>query len=200
MRHLPINKISLLLLPFLAPLAAFASEPCAPRPVPLVSGPAEAGESVEVSFRVEEGKLVASFEVKTRSLNVREHLQAGQYPFQFDVAEVFASATSGLPYYEFEATPLGQTFTVKIRDPKKPFESGLDLGLAAETSRTDDGWVAELRIPLSSIGWKPGRRITGNAFVILGTAPTRRFYALDLPKAEKPRFHQPEHFTKLLCE
>lgn len=187
-------------LPKLLPLLLFLFIPhaiaCEPVSLQLTSGERLENESVTVHFSVDHSQLLAKFEVKTTGLYGKEKFSRGDYPFQYDVVEAFVSVDGGLPYYELELTPFGQTFEVKILHPRKPFINGLKLGLEQSVERRADGWTAELRIPLDRLGWKGGK-ITGNAFAILGKKPSRRFYSLALPAQEKPRFHLPEHFVQL---
>src|SRR3954447_3168948 len=59
--------------------------------------------------------LVASFAVATPALNARKTLGRGQYPYMFDVVEMFLTfSETGFPYYEFEVSPYNQTFQVNI--------------------------------------------------------------------------------------
>ncbi len=178
---------------FLCVLSAKAEE----HSLTLTTGKALDGERVAVSFSIEDKLLVARFTADVPEPNEKEKLAPGEFPYQLDVVEVFVSVENGrLPYYEFELTPNGQTLTVKVIHPRKPYKPGLDLGLAHSVERTEKGWHAELRIPLSRLGWKGGK-VFGNAYAILGKKPARRFYSLSLPAQENARFHLPEHFVRL---
>lgn len=154
---------------------------------------------IQVQFALNNRILLARFEVQAKVLNVKEHLEENQYPYQYDVVEVFVSAAGGLPYYEFELTPLNQTFQVKINDPKQPFIDNVNMGLHTNVQKTKTGWVGEMQIPLDRLGWKGDvKDIVGNAFAIQGKSPSRSFWSLFMPAMPKPRFHQPRYFRPLL--
>jgi len=194
--HLQKPPFPLSLLLFISIWLPFSATACEPVLLKLTSGEAVAGETVSASFSLDRNQLVVKFDVKTSGLYGKEKYSRTDFPFQFDVVEAFISVDGGLPYYEFELTPLGQTYEVKVLHPRKPFLSGLKLGMDQNVERRPDGWNAEMRIPLDRLGWKGGK-IKGNAFAILGKKPNRRFYSLSLPAQEKPRFHLPEHFVQL---
>lgn len=159
-------------------------------------------DPVDVRISLEGDTLLAEFEVRTAEINAKKVLEKNEYPYQYDVVELFVSVTGAnaknLPYYEFELSPYDQTFQVIIKDPKKPFIEGVDLGLQHSVKRTTLGWTGEMRIPLKKLGWQGDpRTLTGNAYAILGKSP-RSFWSLFLPKQDKPRFHKPEFFKPLL--
>lgn len=152
---------------------------------------------VKVSFSREGDLLIAKFEVEAQAINAKVSLGENEYPYQFDVVEVFVSATGGLPYYEFELSPYNQPLTVKIEDPKKKFQT-LTSNFEHETQKTLTGWTATLKIPLKNLNWSGNDSdIVGNAFAILGKSP-RTFWSLFLPRSKKPNFHQPQFFKPLL--
>jgi hypothetical protein len=157
-------------------------------------------ESVDVSFALVNGVLHAHFEVETHSLNVKPVFEQGDYPFQFDVVELFISVEGEtvFPYYEFEVTPLNQTLQVQIPGGKKPYVTGIEAGLVSYTQKTTVGWQADLQIPITQLGWNGNpQRIIGNAFAILGKTK-RTYWSLHLPKTKKPKFHKPEYFHPLI--
>src|ERR1700734_1685987 len=62
-----------------------------------------AGDSLTVSYSV------------TAPLNAAKVLGPKQYPYMFDVVELFVTfSETGFPYYEFEVSPFNQTFQVRI--------------------------------------------------------------------------------------
>ncbi len=131
-----------------------------------------------------------------------------QYPYMFDVAEVFVSAEGGVPYYEFEVTPHDAVFDVRIHyltppkpgvEPKKVFQNGVNVGIEHKASIGPQSWTVDMGIPLERIGWKGDpAKITGNAFVMLGQGKTRRFFSRSLPDQDSANFHHPEFFKPLL--
>lgn len=160
---------------------------------------------VQVAFALEDKVLHARFEVRTPEINAKEQFAAGEYPFQFDVVEIFVSV-AGLgkpagpfPYFEFELSPFDQTFEVRIDSLKKPFHEGIDLGLRHLVTKFDGGWIGEMWIPLDRLGWDGHpEKIVGNAYAILGPHGRRSFWSLTLPPLKKPNFHQPKYFRTLL--
>jgi hypothetical protein len=146
--------------------------------------------------------LAVSYSVTAPSLNARKILGPRQYPYMFDVVELFVTfSETGFPYFEFEVSPYNQTFQVKIVSLTEPFQEGIDLGLVSEATLRPGGWTADLKIPLKALGWDgdPGT-IRGNFFAILERAP-RSYWSSFLPRAKKPNFHQPRFFQPLLrCE
>ncbi|SHH34459.1 hypothetical protein [Bradyrhizobium erythrophlei] len=147
--------------------------------------------------------LTASYSVSAPSLNAKKILGPQQFPYMFDVVELFVTfSETGFPYYEFEVSPFNQTFQVRIISHTQPFQEGIDLGLVSAAKILPGGWTAELKIPLKPLGWDgdPGK-IRGNFYSILERAPKRSFWSSFLPKAKKANFHQPQFFQPLLqCE
>jgi hypothetical protein len=153
---------------------------------------------VEVHATLAGDTLITRFSVSTPSLNAKQVLASGEYPYQFDVVELFVTfSDSGFPYYEFEVSPYNQTFQVRILSDKEHHE-GVDLGLTSTAAMVSGGWNAELTIPLKPLGWdgNPGK-IRGNFYSTLGRSP-RSYWSAFLPKAARPDFHQPQYFKPLL--
>ena len=146
--------------------------------------------------------LAVSYSVTAPSLNARKILGPRQYPYMFDVVELFVTfSETGFPYFEFEVSPYNQTFQVKIVSLTEPFQEGIDLGLVSEATLRPGGWTADLKIPLKALGWDGDpRTIRGNFYSVLERAP-RSYWSAFLPPARKPNFHQPQFFQPLLqCE
>jgi len=145
--------------------------------------------------------LTASFSVSSPALNARKVLGPGQYPYMFDVVELFVTfSETGFPYYEFEVSPYNQTFQVRIPGQGQPFQEGIDLGLVSTATILPGGWNAELKIPLKSLGWDGDpTKIRGNFYSVLERGSTRSYWSTFLPKARKPNFHQPQFFKPLLA-
>jgi hypothetical protein len=162
-------------------------------------------QPVQVQFELQGDVLVASFEVTAKSLNVKDPLLVGEYPYQFDVVEVFVAvgATKGnYPYYEFEVSPLNQTLQVFLAlDDKGKHKGtlGIDVGFTSTAAITPKGWRAQMRIPLKNLLWN-GRPddVVGNAFAVLGKGVERTYWSLNLPPQKKPNFHHAEFFRQLL--
>jgi hypothetical protein len=154
---------------------------------------------VKVQATLTEDALIVRFSVSTPSLNAKKVLDPGEYPYQFDVVEVFVTfSDSGFPYFEFEVSPYNQTFQVRILSASE-HQEGVDLGLTSTATIVAGGWKAELNLPLKSLGWDGDPEdIGGNFYSILGPANERSFWSTFLPKAAKANFHQPQYFKPLL--
>ncbi len=159
----------------------------------------------ELTMTIEDKTLVAHFRIQMDPSLINAHpLLPGEYPYQFDVGEIFISPFGPrniYPYYEFEIGPYDDAFQVKIslKNGKKIFTNGVEMGLEHEAQITPDGWEGTLRIPLDKLGWSGGE-IWGNGFSVLGKGPTRSYWSLSTPSQLKPNFHLPEFFRPLrLC-
>ena len=156
---------------------------------------------VQVRASLADDTLIASYSVSTPKLNARKVLGPRQYPYMFDVVELFvAFSETGFPYYEFEVSPFNQTFQVRIVSHAQ-HQEGVDLGLVSSAAIAPGGWTAELKIPLKPLGWDGNpRKIRGNFYSTLESAP-RSYWSSFLPKAKTANFHQPQFFRSLLqCE
>jgi hypothetical protein len=154
---------------------------------------------VEAHVSLTDDALIARFSVLAPTLNAKKVLGPNEYPYQFDVVELFVTfSDSGFPYYEFEVSPYNQTFQVRIVSAKQ-HQEGVDLGLTSTAAVVTGGWNAELTIPLKPLGWDGDpSKIRGNFYSILGQGRSRSYWSAFLPKAKKPDFHQPQYFKPLL--
>jgi hypothetical protein len=161
---------------------------------------AEGGTPAQVTFSLQGNTLHAHFDVKSPVLSGKKSFAHGDFPYMFDVTELFVSAEGGQPYYEFEVSPYNQTLQVKIIDLKHPFVNNVNMGLETKAARTPSGWTTDLSIPLDRLGWQGEvSKIVGNAYAILGKKPARRFFVRSpLPAQKKPNFHVPAAFQPLL--
>jgi hypothetical protein len=185
----------------LALLACSPAFACGPDALELDSPPGlESPSPVQVAFKLEGQTLHAHFDVKGPVLSGKPKYAPGEYPYQFDVTELFVSAEGGLPYYEFEVSPFNQTLQVKVLDLKHPFINNVNIGLETKVTRTHAGWATDLSVPLDRLGWKGDvTKIVGNAYAILGKKPDRHYYVRSpLPAQKKPNFHVPAAFKPLL--
>src|ERR1700744_2022963 len=156
---------------------------------------------VQVRASLADDTLIASYSVATSALNAIKVLGPTQYPYMFDVVELFVTfSETGFPYYEFEVSPFNQTFQVRIVSHAL-HQEGVDLGLVSSAAIAAHGWTPELRIPLKSLGWDGhAKKIRGNFYSTLESAP-RSYWSSFLPKAKTANFHQPQFFQPLLqCE
>jgi hypothetical protein len=143
--------------------------------------------------------LIARFAVSAPSLNARKVLSPGEYPYQFDVVELFVTfSDSGFPYFEFEVSPYNQTFQVRIVGAKD-HQEGVALGLTSTAAMMPGGWDVKLSVALKPLGWDGDpAKLRGNFYSILGQRRERSFWSAFLPKAAKANFHQPQYFKPLL--
>ena len=155
---------------------------------------------VQVQASLADDVLTVSYSVTAPTLNARKVLGPLQFPYMFDVVELFVTfSDTGFPYFEFEVSPFKQTFQVKIPGKGQPFQEGVDLGLMSTASIRPGGWNAELKVTLKPLGWDGDpRKIRGNFYSILERPPKRSFWSSFLPKAAKANFHQPQFFQPLL--
>ena len=156
-------------------------------------------DPVQVHVSLTDDALIARFSVSTPSLNAKKVLGPSEYPYQFDVVELFVTfSDSGFPYFEFEVSPYNQTLQVRIIS-KKEHHEGVDLGLSSTATIVAGGWKAEFSIPLKPLGWDGDpEKIRGNLYSILGPKPRRSYWSAFLPKAPNANFHQPQYFKPLL--
>jgi hypothetical protein len=157
---------------------------------------------VQVRASLAGDTLTASYSVSAPSLNVKKILGHQQFPYMFDVVELFVTfSETGFPYYEYEVSPYNQTFQVRIISSAL-HQEGVDLGLVSTATILPHGWTAELKVPLKVLGWDGDpRKIRGNFYSTLERNPRRSYWSTFLPSAKKPNFHQPQFFQPLLqCE
>ena len=156
-------------------------------------------DPVQANLLLADDILTARFSVSAPSLNAKKTLGPNEYPYEFDVVELFVTfSATGFPYYEFEVSPYNQTFQVRIVSARQ-HQEGVDLGLKSTATISPGSWTAELKIPLKPLGWdgKP-ENIRGNFYSVLGQPPKRSFRSAFLPRAAKADFHQPKYFQPLL--
>jgi hypothetical protein len=154
---------------------------------------------VQAHVALVDDMLTTRFAITAPTLNAKQVLDATQYPYNFDVVELFVTfSEGGFPYYEFEVSPYNQTFQVKILGARQ-HQEGVDLGLVSTATISQGGWTAELKIPLKQLGWDgDAGKIRGNLYSVLGPGQRRSYWSVFLPKTEKPNFHQPQYFKPLL--
>jgi hypothetical protein len=154
---------------------------------------------VQVHASLIDDKLITRFSVSAPSLNAKKTLGPNEYPYQFDVVELFVTfSDTGFPYHEFEVSPYNQTFQVRIVSPKD-HQEGVDLGLTSTAAIVSGGWNSELTIPLKPLGWDGDpAKVRGNFYSISGQRRERSFWSAFLPKAATANFHQPRYFKPLL--
>jgi hypothetical protein len=175
--------------------------------------PGESGVGVALTLNPDSGILAVDFKVLTSGS--RQVLPSLKDPesnwglWDGDVVEVFlqlgqSGGTSG-PYYEFQLSPLGQRFQLKVIRPRTEIDrdfrcSGLETRVASEKAG-DGPWQARFEIPLRALGWD-GKltSIRGGLFAILGEPADRTYWAAFLPPQDRPDFHLPAEFRAFFAD
>lgn len=157
---------------------------------------------VTVTFARAGDSLIVHFRVTAATIAAKPHLARNQYPYEYDVVELFVrNASSGTPgYYEFEVSPYNQSLQVNVVEPRQEYYFGVRNGFTHTATIAPGGWEAEMKIPLASIGWDGGEpvQLVGNAYAALGVDEQRVYWSLfELPPG-KPDFHVPSAFRPLL--
>lgn len=156
---------------------------------------------VTVTFAREGDSLLVHFTVTTTTIFAKPQLARNEYPYEFDVVELFVrNGKSGDPtYYEFEVSPYDQALQVNVREPRQQYHFGVKNGFTHRAQIVAGGWKAELKIPLASLGWDGTApvELVGNAYAALGQGEERIYWSLfELPPG-KPDFHVPAAFRPL---
>lgn len=160
---------------------------------------------VQVQWNLDGKDLIVHFDVNTPVQHEKKNFIEGDYPFNYDVVEVFVAVNDpkdkAFAYYEFEITPNKQRFDVKVsvsEDGKKKSENNIDVGAQASAERTAKSWSGSFSIPLEKLGWKGDANfVRGNFYAIIGKKPARTYWSTFLPQQEKAQFHLPEYFKPL---
>ena len=158
-------------------------------------------QPVQVRYAIVDKDLHVSFQVNFPVLHKKDVYDSNDYPFQFDVAEVFITVddpgSAKFSYYEFELTPLGQVYDLRL-DVVNGKRTGVDIDPVVTQARASaTEWSASFIIPLARIGWTgDASRVRGNFFTIMGKTP-RTYWSAFLPQQQKPNFHKPEFFQPL---
>ena len=175
------------------------------------------GFELRVQIELQGTVLRADYEVQTPN---PPHLQPGlprntsQWGlWESDVVELFLTISDEC-YYEFQLSPLGQFFELRIFEPRKRFDRSFhcagarfsaEYPGAAMISEAPMGvgapvfWKGRMEIPLNELGWDGDlKKLRGNVFAILGSSEKKTYWSLFLPKQAEPDFHRPEYFKPLL--
>lgn len=156
--------------------------------------------------------LRVDFSVIDAKLNVKASLPKDQPAMNLwdsDVCEIFLStaqdesAVASAPYFEFQISPLGQYFELKIIEPRKQmdfsFRSGLRYGA---TVLSTNRWTSWIELPLKSLGLDPTQKLFGNAYACLLREPHRiylsAFHSSKLITKGNADFHLPQHFAAIV--
>jgi hypothetical protein len=156
---------------------------------------------VLVRYEIVGDALQVQFQVNSPVLHKKDVYGPDDYPFEFDVAEVFITvddvSAKTFSYYEFEVTPLGQVYDLRL-DVTDGKRKGVDIGpITTEARFSSNEWSASFLIPLSRIGSNGDlSKLRGNFFTIIGKNP-RTYWSAFLPQQQKANFHKPEFFQPL---
>ena len=154
------------------------------------------------------GVLRVEFTVMEAKLNARKtfHMNESAWGlWDCDVCELFLSSSqeessvAAAPYFEFQVSPFGQYFELKILEPRtvvdKEFRSGVRVGAKV---RTTQAWSAWMEIPLGPLGIDGTKPLFGNATACLLREPHRAYFSSNHAEAAKPDFHRPADFLRLI--
>ena len=186
-------------------LSSAARDAITAQPAPLeYSNPRQSQATpapVTVTLTRAGGSLTAHFRVSTATIIAKPQLAGNEYPYEYDVVELFVSnAKSGTSaYYEFEVSPYNQSLQVNVVEPRQEYYFGVRSGFTHTATIVPGGWEADMKIPLASIGWD-GRQpvqLIGNAYAALGDQDQRVYWSLFELPAGKPDFHVPSAFRPL---
>lgn len=167
--------------------------------------PAGQTTGIEIDIRLQGSLLSAYFKVRSSVPPVTHPslpLGSSQWGlWDWDVAEIFLSTSgdeSGLPYYEFQVSPLGQYFELEILEPRARVNREFRCeGLEVAAQARPGGWDAQIAIPLDRLGWAGDpAMLRGNAFACLGPKDARTYWSRYLEPQAKPDFHLPREFRR----
>lgn len=156
---------------------------------------------VQVHYELVHDTLNIHFKVNAPVMHKKDVYGADDYPFEFDVAEVFITTedtgAKKFSYYEFELTPLGQVYDLRL-DMVDGKRKGVDIEPILTRARfSEKDWSASFSLPLSRIGWNGDpTTLRANFYTIIGKNP-RTYWSAFLPQQEKANFHKPEYFQPL---
>jgi hypothetical protein len=173
-------------------------------------GPAPDQRVVKVSLLWSETDLFVQFDARQQ-----EPLLVNSDPdlsrkaiglWERDVCEIFIAPNVEEPrkYFEFEIAPTGEWLDLAIdmtgTERKTDWEYNSGMGAAARIE--NDCVMMAMRIPWIAFSRKPqtGEIWLANFFRCVGSEPNRDYLAYRPTFTEKPNFHVPEFFGKLIFE
>lgn len=173
-------------------------------PLTLVNNLPNKKNPVSAEWRLDGKNLLVNFNVDQPVLHQKKIFTATDYPFQYDVVEIFMAVNNpqdtNFHYYEFEVTPHNQVFNVhfELIDGKLKREEGVNLSAITTAHMTPTSWSASFSIPLEQLGWEGNPEyIRANFYAITDKRPKRKFWSTFLPKTNSPNFNKPEYFKPL---
>lgn len=177
----------------------------------LVSQKPTSYKAPRASIKIEGNELIAIFKAsliekdgvsRQKIYGPKEDEVSDKPAYEFDVVEIFVSQNPDdghYPYYEFELTPHGRTYQVRIKK-KGNSQEGIDLGMLKDVRVSADEWTATIRIPLrGELAFRhlDTHKLYGNFFAVLGAPPNRSYWSAFLTNKDKLNFHQPLKFRPL---
>lgn len=158
----------------------------------------------KVAYEIKGQKLHTYFECQSHNWNCGQHFLTSHNRnwglWDYDVFEVFVQAKSHntpLEYYEFQTSPKGEEFILKILKPRELFLTPLDITYQFKNTVQDGLWKSHFELDLGSLSQEKEAEYYGNFHAILGSKENRQFYSYNLSQYDKPDFHLPERFIKL---
>jgi len=156
---------------------------------------------VTVTLALDDHSLTVHFKVTCAKIFAREQLAHGEYPYEYDVVELFVANANLVDhgYYEFEVSPYNQSLQVNVVKPREEYYFGVKNGFSHEARIVQGGWEADMSIPLAALGWEESQplQLVGNAYAALGDNDHRVYWSLFELSAGKPDFHAPSAFRPL---
>lgn len=155
---------------------------------------------VRGQLSIEGSNVVVNFEVSfTSGLNYSSKFTKDSIEnwglWEFDVVEVFLTRTGlGMPYLEVQVSPLGQTFALIVKEPRKEYTYPENLQLQVSNQVANGIWKSQIVIPLSQIPGE-GDILKGNLHSCLGQTQARQYFGLNI--SDRIDFHRPEYFIEL---
>ena len=172
------------------------------KPLHPVAGCSASMEAPTVTYRFQPGAgWVFSFVTQRMEFFTQAALpkdRSAHGLWETDVFEVFLSEAlteddvAKAPYLEFQVSPLGQFFALRVLEPRKRFDSTARLPVSVRSEQQGSLWKAEIEIP-----WKENQPLFGNLYAILGAPEAREYWSAFTPPQKTPDFHVPSQFRKL---
>lgn len=156
-----------------------------------------------VFYEIINQKLKVWFKCEGQNWNTTAKLPAHKITnwglWEFDVFEVFLQirGENNDPYFEFQVSPLGQEFSLKILEPRKDFLENKEIFFQTQSEVFPDNWQASFEIDLTD-KLNPGDKLFGNFHAVLGPKENRNYYSLMISgKINHPDFHIPNQMVAL---
>lgn len=162
--------------------------------------------SPKVHFEAHQNSLIIKFKVNCLKIHSNPKFTNDYRKnwglWEFDVVECFIQSRSNSEcyndeYLEFQLSPLGQEFGLKIKKPREVYYTPLDLKVTSQVNSVDSGWEASIEIPFENFNHTEGNQIFGNFHACLGNENDRGYFSLWHNDEKVIDFHRPHDFKRL---